>query len=233
MLGPSSAISSEVVREIAKIAKRVQRVSGEDPVANAIALARYARRRASAGTSTTPATASSSPAATRPLDAAAAAPLSASGTWGPLLLTDDADTLPAALRDYLLDVKPGYTTDPTRAFYNHVWVIGDQEAIDVNQQAEVDELAELAKIGGERMSEAENPELLGGDAGVTAEDIRALAGAVTPHFALQVRNRIRRLIEPLPADHPARVEGERQIAALEELAEHSGEPRDDARDRPH
>jgi hypothetical protein len=27
-------------------------------------------------------------------------------------------------------------------------VIGDQEAIDVNQQAEIDQLAELAKIGG-------------------------------------------------------------------------------------
>ena len=67
---------------------------------------------------------------------------------GPLLLTDSAATLPKALREYFLDVKPGYTTNPTRAFYNHVWVIGDQEAIDVNQQAEVNELAELAKIGG-------------------------------------------------------------------------------------
>jgi hypothetical protein len=76
------------------------------------------------------------------------------------------------------------------------------------------------------MSESENPELLGGAEEVTAEDIRALAGPVTPHFSLQVRNRIRRLIEPLPADHPARVEGERQIARLEELAQHSGEPRD-------
>lgn len=75
------------------------------------------------------------------------------------------------------------------------------------------------------MSEAENPQLLSGDHQVTPEDIRALAGASTPHFALQVRNRIRRLIEPLPADHPARLEGERKIAALEELAEHSGEPR--------
>jgi hypothetical protein len=76
------------------------------------------------------------------------------------------------------------------------------------------------------MSEAENPELLGGAKEITAEDIRALAGPVTPHFALQVRNRIRRLIESLPADHPARREGERQIARLEELAQHSGEPRD-------
>jgi len=147
VLGPSSAISSAVVREAAAIAPGVRRVSGEDAVANAIALARYERggfgwnvndpghgfvvARADAATV-----------------AAVASPLSASGTWGPLLLTDDAARLPAALRDYLLDVKPGYTTDPTRAFYNHVWVIGDQEAIDVNQQAEIDQLAELARIGG-------------------------------------------------------------------------------------
>jgi hypothetical protein len=75
------------------------------------------------------------------------------------------------------------------------------------------------------MSQAENPELLGRAPMVTVEDIRALAGPVTPHFALQVRNRIRRLIEPLAADNPARLEGERQIARLEQLAEHSGEPR--------
>lgn len=75
------------------------------------------------------------------------------------------------------------------------------------------------------MSEAENPDLLGNANQVSAEDIRALAGASTPHFALQVRNRIRRLIEPLAAGHPARIEGERKIAELEDLAEHSGDPR--------
>jgi hypothetical protein len=75
------------------------------------------------------------------------------------------------------------------------------------------------------MSEAESPDLLGGGHEVTVEDVRALAGPSTPHFALQVRNRIRRLIEPLPPGHPARLEGERKIAELEELAEHSGDPR--------
>ncbi len=75
------------------------------------------------------------------------------------------------------------------------------------------------------MSESENPRLLGSEEAVTVEDIRALAGPVTPHFALQVRNRIRRLIEPLPAGHPARAEGERQIARLEEIADQSGEAR--------
>lgn len=75
------------------------------------------------------------------------------------------------------------------------------------------------------MSEAENPKLLTRAPELTPEDVRALAAATTPHFALQVRNRIRRLIEPLPPEHPARLEGERKIARLEELAEHSGEPR--------
>jgi hypothetical protein len=75
------------------------------------------------------------------------------------------------------------------------------------------------------VSEAETPQLLSEGHRVTAEDIRALAGASTPHFALQMRNRIRRLIESLPADDPARREGERKIAELEELAEHSGDPR--------
>jgi hypothetical protein len=75
------------------------------------------------------------------------------------------------------------------------------------------------------MSESESPKLLGPAHQVTVEDIRALAGPSTPHFALQVRNRIRRLIEPLAAADPARIEGERQIARLEALAEHSGDPR--------
>ena len=146
VLGPSSAISSKVVREIGAIGNRVRRVSGEDPVANAIALARYADGDFGWNVND-PGHGFVVARSDSPLDAAAAAPLSASGTWGPLLLTDRADTLPAALRGYLLDVKPGYTTDPTRAFYNHVWVIGDEDAIDVSQQAEIDELAELAKIG--------------------------------------------------------------------------------------
>jgi len=59
---------------------------------------------------------------------------------------------------------------------------------------------------------------------VTVEDVRQLMGASTPHFALQLRNRIARLIAGLPPEHPARVEGEREIARLEILGR-SGEVR--------
>ncbi|MEX2107715.1 MAG: cell wall-binding repeat-containing protein [Solirubrobacterales bacterium] len=148
VLGPSSAISSAVVRQVSAINSSVRRVSGEDPVENAIALARYEDgdfgwNVNDPGHGFVIARSDST------MDAPAAAALSASGTWGPLLLTDSADTLPRALHGYLLDVKPGYTTDPTRAFYNHVWIVGNREAIDVNQQAVIDDLAELAKIGAE------------------------------------------------------------------------------------
>jgi hypothetical protein len=146
VLGPTSVISERVVHQIAAIGPKVKRVSGSDPVGTALALARYG----DGGFGWNVNDPGHGFVLTRddsPLDAAAAAALSASGTWGPLLLTDSAATLPAEVRSYFLDVKPGYTNNPTRAFYNHVWVIGDQEAIDVKQQAEANELAELAKIG--------------------------------------------------------------------------------------
>jgi hypothetical protein len=70
------------------------------------------------------------------------------------------------------------------------------------------------------MSEAEDPQRLARvreQHEVTVEDVRQLMGASTPHFALQLRNRIAKLIVDLPPDHPARVEGEREIARLERL----------------
>jgi hypothetical protein len=84
------------------------------------------------------------------------------------------------------------------------------------------------------VSEAEHPDRLRGDREVTVDDVRQLMGASTPHFALQLRERIRRLIAGLPADNPARTLGEREIARLDRLAyvgEVRGEP-EEAPDRP-
>ena len=80
------------------------------------------------------------------------------------------------------------------------------------------------------MSEAESPIRKAHDHQVTVDDVRQLMGASTPHFALQIRNRIARLIGSLPEDHPARVEGEREIARLQKLGfagEFRGHPHED------
>lgn len=72
------------------------------------------------------------------------------------------------------------------------------------------------------MSQAEDPRR--STRQPTVEDVRELVGASTPHFALQLRNRIEQLVSGLPDAHPARMEGEREIARLRELGV-SGETR--------
>ena len=68
------------------------------------------------------------------------------------------------------------------------------------------------------MSGAESPDRLAPGRRVTVEDIRELLGPASPHFALQIRDRIAHLIEGLPGDDPARIEGQRAIAKLERMA---------------
>jgi len=51
----------------------------------------------------------------------------------------------------------------------------------------------------------------------TKDDIDALVGPATPHFAFQLRARVRALIRGLPEDHPLRKYGEEQMELLERL----------------
>jgi hypothetical protein len=74
------------------------------------------------------------------------------------------------------------------------------------------------------VSQAEHPDRLREGREVTVDDVRQLMGASTPHFALQLRERIRALIRDLPAGHPARIEGEREITRLTRIA-YEGEVR--------
>jgi hypothetical protein len=97
----------------------------------------------------------------RPLDAPAAAPLSAHGDYGPLLLLERSAAVPAALTKYLSDIEPGYTTtvSPVREVYNHGWLIGDESAISALAQAELDTVLEIAprqsSAGEQSVAEAE------------------------------------------------------------------------------
>jgi hypothetical protein len=60
----------------------------------------------------------------------------------------------------------------------------------------------------------------------TIRDIDALVGPATPHFAYQLRARIRELIEGLPEDHPVRRHGEAQMDLLDRLGHASSKAQD-------
>jgi hypothetical protein len=51
----------------------------------------------------------------------------------------------------------------------------------------------------------------------TRDEIEALVGPATPHFAYQLRARVEELIEDLPGDHPVRRYGEEQMELLDRL----------------
>ena len=52
----------------------------------------------------------------------------------------------------------------------------------------------------------------------TIDDVDYLVGPATPHFAYQIRARVRALIRNLPEDHPVRRYGEEKVELLERLA---------------
>ena len=168
VLGPEDVIANKALRDLGAAVgdpkgkddpseRKVVRIEGEDPISNAIEFARFFD-----GTFgwniNDPGHGLVIVNTSRPEDAAAVAPLSAAGKPGPLLLTDSAEEIPKELRSFLLDTKPGYLEDPTRAVYNHVWVVGDASAISIPFQAEVDRITALAKVSeGSGLPELEAP----------------------------------------------------------------------------
>jgi hypothetical protein len=147
LLGPERIISERVagLLESQNLARSVNRIEGPTAVENAIAFARYEKGDfgwgvAVPGYNFTVANLS------RPLDAAAAASLATRGVFAPLLLSDDAAKLPKPLQDYFLSVQPGYEDDPGNAVYNRAWILGDEEAISIRQQAQIDRITELIPV---------------------------------------------------------------------------------------
>lgn len=144
VLGPSSVIAPKVTRELRRLGK-VTRFGGKDPIDNAIEVSRFKDGKFGWGV-VNPGHGFVFARAGRPLDAVAASGLSGAGTYGPLLLLDDADVLPKPIEANLLDIQPGYSSDPVAGVYNHGWIIGNAKAISVAEQARIDALLEIVPV---------------------------------------------------------------------------------------
>jgi putative cell wall binding repeat protein len=144
VLGPPETISERVTAALGKLGT-VTRVGSGDPVRSSVDFARFIDGTFGWGV-VDPGHGIVFARADRPLDAVAAAPLSASGTYGPLIVVSNADRLDAPVDAYLLDIQPGYRKDPVRGVYNHGWIVGDDKAISVGVQARIDLLLEIRRV---------------------------------------------------------------------------------------
>ncbi|MDX6686703.1 MAG: hypothetical protein QOF86_2831 [Baekduia sp.] len=144
VLGPPSTVSEKAMTQLRKLGS-VTRISGPSAPASSVAFARFVDGAFGWGV-VDPGHGLVFASTSRPGDAAAAAPLSASGTYGPLLVSDTPDKLPPALQGYLLDIQPGYPRDPVRGVYNHGWIVGDQGAFSVPVQSQIDSLLEIVPV---------------------------------------------------------------------------------------
>jgi hypothetical protein len=144
LLAPTAVVGAGVERALRAIG-RVTRIAAPDPVRSAIAFARFRDGFDGWGVDD-PGHGLFFANARRTLDAAAAAPLATSGKYGPLLLVEDAGTLPLPVGEYLLDIQPGFTRDPARGVYNHGWLIGDESALALPVQSRIDSLLEISPI---------------------------------------------------------------------------------------
>jgi hypothetical protein len=143
VVGPAGVVSQSVAKQLERFGK-VTRIEGATPASNAIALARFADGGFGWGV-IEPGHGMVFANAARPLDGPAAAPLSASGDYGPLLLLESPDEVPAVLGGYLSDLQPGSpSSGPVHGVYNHGWVIGDKSAVSTETQASLDARLEIA-----------------------------------------------------------------------------------------
>jgi hypothetical protein len=66
----------------------------------------------------------------------------------------------------------------------------------------------------------------------TREDVDRLVAPATPHFAYQLRARVRELIEGLPEGHPVRTYGEERMELLDRLGHASSKADEGGRESP-
>jgi hypothetical protein len=155
VLGPTSVIPNSVTKQLAKYGT-VKRISSSDPASSSVAFATYRDPPCPKGQPCAHVPGSfgwalRSPGhgyvllnQDQPLNAAASAPLSASGSYGVQLILDSSSKLSSSILNFFLNyATPGYTQEgPTAAVYNHAWIIGNESEVAVTVQAQVDALLE-------------------------------------------------------------------------------------------
>lgn len=161
VVGPAQAVSDSVLKRLRRYGT-VRRISGPDPADNAVQVAAFSDPATGWGWGITDVGHGMVIINSKnEMNVAGATTLSAGAAYGPLLMNSRPDVLDRSLREYLLDIQPGYYDDPADSVYNRAWLLGDEKQISPGLQATLDGLLTVVQItdstGAETSSGATGP----------------------------------------------------------------------------
>lgn len=146
VVGPPQAVSDGVLKRLRRYGT-VRRIGGPDPADNAVQVAAFSDPATGWGWGITDVGHGMVIINSKnEMNVAGATTLSAGAAYGPLLLNSRPDVIDRSLREYLLDIQPGYYDDPADSLYNRAWLLGDEKQISPGLQATLDGLLTVVQI---------------------------------------------------------------------------------------
>ncbi|MFN2747035.1 MULTISPECIES: hypothetical protein [Bacillus] len=148
ILGPAAAVSEKTEKALKEYGT-VKRISGNDPVTNSIAFAKFKDQDTDFGWGVTdPGHGLSFASTAKPELALAGAPFSHLGKHAPLLLLKDGQA-DQSVYSYLADIEPFFEKHPQDGPYNHGFILGSEDDISFQTQGILDDILEIkSKDGG-------------------------------------------------------------------------------------
>jgi len=147
LLGPEDAVGKQVENDLKKHGN-VIRISGNDPVTNAIAFAKYKDAKTGFGWGITqPGHGLVLVNVENISKSLPALPFAHRGKHAPLLLTEK-EKAPETLLTYLKELKPLFKKEPTEGPYNHMYIVGGSDWVSDEQQGDLDHLIEIEAANG-------------------------------------------------------------------------------------
>lgn len=146
VVGPKKAVSDKLVKRLKRYG-RVRRVGGPDPADNAVQVAAFSDPATGWGWGITDVGHGMVIINSHnEMNVAGSTTISAGAAYGPLLLNSRPDVLDRSLREYLIDIQPGFYDDPADSVYNRAWLLGDEKQLSPGLQATLDGLLTVVQI---------------------------------------------------------------------------------------
>ena len=147
ILGPKKAVS-EKTEDALKEYGTVKRISGDTPVANSIAFAKFSDKNTGFGWGITdPGHGLSFASTAAPELALAGAPFSHLGKHAPLLLLKNGQA-DSTMYSYLSEIEPSFRDRPQDGPYNHAFILGSENEISFRTQGVLDDILEIKSVDG-------------------------------------------------------------------------------------